>query len=125
MRHLRRQRYHTPAAGAVKYNVAPLPHQKPEFKLQLDIAVYKVREHPVIGPYQPLNIGLYKLKLGDRTVAIGYPEMRNMRLGGDDYQPELVVSVGSVTTIYPDNMTEKKTQHRDPTSSLMQKFRAK
>lgn len=86
---------------------SPLLHKKPEFKLDLDIAVCKVREHPAIGPYQPLNIGLYNLQLGDRAVAIGYPEMRNIRVGGDDYQPELVVSVGSVTTIYPDNMTEK------------------
>jgi hypothetical protein len=93
---------------------SPLPHKKPEFKLQLDIAVCKVREHPVIGPYQPLNIGLYKLGLGDPAVAIGYPEMRNIRLGGDDYQPELVVSVGSVTTIYPDNMTEKKNSTPGP-----------
>lgn len=87
---------------------SPLLHQKPEFRPDLDIAVCKVREHVLIGPYQPLNIGLYNLKLGDHAVAIGYPEMRNIRLGGDDYQPELVVSVGSVTTIYPDNLTEKQ-----------------
>lgn len=93
---------------------SPLPHQKPEFKLDLDIAVCKVREQPLIGPYQPLTIGLYNLMLGDRAVAIGYPEMRNIRLGGDDYQPELVVSVGSVTTIYPDNMTEKKNSTPGP-----------
>ena len=42
---------------------SPLLHQKPEFRSDLDIAVCKVREQPVIGPYQPLNIGLYKLKL--------------------------------------------------------------
>lgn len=93
---------------------SPLLHQKPEFKLDLDIAVCKVREQPLIGPYQPLNIGLYNLMLGDRAVAIGYPEMRNIRLGGDDYQPELVVSVGSVTTIYPDNMSEKKNSTPGP-----------
>lgn len=93
---------------------SPLLHQKPEFKLDLDIAVCKVTEHPLIGPYQPLNIGLHNLKLGDRTVAIGYPEMRNIRFGGDDYQPELVVSVGSVTTIYPDNMTEKQNSTPGP-----------
>jgi hypothetical protein len=94
---------------------SPLVHKKAEFRLELDIAVCKVREHPLIGPYQPLNIGLYKLKLGDRAVAIGYPEMRNIRLGGgDDYQPELVVSVGSVTTIHPDNMTEKQNSTPGP-----------
>ena len=62
---------------------SPLLHKKPEFRSDLDIAVCKVREHPAIGPYQPLNIGLYNLKLGDRAVAIGYPEMRNIRLGGN------------------------------------------
>ncbi len=87
---------------------SPLLHKKPEFTPALDIAVCKVREQSLIGPYQPLNIGLYNLKLGDRAVAIGYPEMRNIRLSGDDYQPELIVSVGSVTTIHPDNITEKK-----------------
>ncbi|MDA9420620.1 hypothetical protein XH97_00155 [Bradyrhizobium sp. CCBAU 53380] len=87
--------------------VSPLLHQKPEFRSLLDIAVCKVQEHALIGAYQPLNIGLYNLKLGDRAVAIGYPEMRNIRLKDDDYQPELVVSVGSVTSIYPDNITER------------------
>lgn len=94
--------------------VSPLLHQKPEFRPLLDIAVCKVKEHPLIGPYQPLNIGLYNLKLGDRAVAIGYPEMRNIRLVGDDYQPELVVSVGSVTNVYPDNMTVKQNSTPGP-----------
>ncbi len=94
---------------------SPLLHQKPEFRPDLDVAVCKVLEHAVIGPYQPLNIGLYNLKLGDRAVAIGYPEMRNIRLGGgDDYQPELVVSVGSVTSIYRDNITEKQNSTPGP-----------
>ncbi|MBT1516249.1 trypsin-like peptidase domain-containing protein [Bradyrhizobium sp. SRL28] len=93
---------------------SPLLHLAPEFKADLDIAVCKVREQPLIGPYQPLNIGRYNLKLGDRAVAIGYPEMRNIRFGGDDYQPELVVSVGSVTSIYPDNMTEKQNSTPGP-----------
>jgi hypothetical protein len=43
-----------------------------------------------------------------------YPEMRNIRFGGDDYQPELVVSVGSVTTIHPGNMTEKQNSTPGP-----------
>jgi hypothetical protein len=94
---------------------SPLLHQKPEFRPDLDVAVCKVQEQPLIGPYQPLNIGLYNLKLGDRAVAIGYPEMKNIRFGGgDDYQPELIVSVGSVTTIYPDNMTEKQNSTPGP-----------
>jgi len=59
---------------------SPLLHKKPEFKLDLDIAVCKVKEQPLIGPYQPLNIGLYRLKLGDRAVAIGYPKMRTFDL---------------------------------------------
>lgn len=93
---------------------SPLLHKDPEFQLDLDVAVCKVREHPLIGPYQPLNIGLHNLKLGDRAVAIGYPEMRNIQAVGDDYQPELVVSVGSVTTIYPDNMTERQNSTPGP-----------
>jgi len=93
---------------------SPLLHKKPEFKLEHDIAVCKVTEYPLIGPYQPLNIGLHNLKLDDRAVAIGYPEMRNIRFGGDDYQPELVVSVGSVTAIYPDNVMEKQNSTDGP-----------
>ena len=93
---------------------SPLLHRKPEFKLDLDIAVCKVREHPLIGPFQPLNIGQHTLALNDRAVAIGYPEMRNIKLERDDYQPELVVSVGSVTAIYPDNVTEKKNSTDGP-----------
>ena len=93
---------------------SPLLHKKPDFKLDLDIAVCKVKEQTFIGPYQPLNIGLYNLKLNDRAVAIGYPKMRNIRFGGDDYQPELVISVGSVTAIHPDNVTEKKNSTDGP-----------
>lgn len=100
---------------------SPLLHEEPDFKLDIDIAVCKVREQPVIGPYQPLNIGLHNLKLNDRAVAIGYPEMRNIRFSGDDYQPELVVSVGSVTAIHPDNVTKKK----NPTDGPNFEFNAK
>jgi hypothetical protein len=89
---------------------SPLVHQKPEFKLILDIAVCKVVEHPLTSPYQPLNIGLHKLAVGDRAVAIGYAEMnKTFRMGDDKYQPELVVSVGAVTKVFPDNITEKQT----------------
>lgn len=94
---------------------SPLLYKDPEFKLDLDIAVCKVREHPVIGPYQPLNLSLYNLNLGDRAIAIGYPEMRNIRLSeGDDYQPELVVSVGAVTAVHLDNVTEKQNSTPGP-----------
>lgn len=95
---------------------SPLLHQTPEFKLDLDVAICKVRENTQIGSsYQPLNIGRHNLKTGDRAVAIGYPAMRNIRINADDdYQPELTVSVGTVTTIYPDNITEKQTPTPGP-----------
>jgi hypothetical protein len=102
---------------------SPLLHEEPQFKLQTDIAVCKVREFPMLGPYQPLNIGLHNLRLGDRAVAIGYAEMRNLQFkGGGDYQPELVVSVGSVTAIHPDNLTEKQNSTPGRTSNLTQEF---
>jgi len=87
---------------------SPLIHKKPEFKLSIDIGVCKVRQQSLVGPYQPLNIGPHNLALGDRAVAIGYGEMKNIKLSGDDYQPERVVSVGSVTTILADNIAEKR-----------------
>lgn len=94
---------------------SPLLHKEPKFELDLDIAICKVREQQLIGPYQPLNIGLHNLKVGNRAVAIGYPEMKNMKVDADDgYQPELVVSVGSVTAIHPDNITEKRNSTPGP-----------
>lgn len=90
-----------------KYVESPLIHKKAEFKLDVDIGVCKVREYPLIGPYQPLNIGMHNLAVGDRAVAIGYAEMKNIRMSNDDYQPELIVSVGSVTTIFRDNIMKK------------------
>ncbi|HAT8177874.1 TPA: hypothetical protein JA361_00040 [Legionella pneumophila] len=86
---------------------SPLLHERSKFELNFDIAICKVIEN--IGrPYQPLNIGLHNLKVGDRAVAIGYAEMRNIQFNnGEDYQPELIVSVGSVTNIHTDNITEK------------------
>lgn len=93
---------------------SPLLHKKPEFELNFDIAICKVEES-MGRSYQPLNIGLHNLKLGDRAVAIGYAEMKNIRFkDGDDYQPELIVSVGSVINIHPDNMTEKKNSTPGP-----------
>jgi hypothetical protein len=88
---------------------SPLIHEKPRFNLTLDIAVCKVPEHPLLSPYQPLNIGLHSLAIGDRAVAIGYGEMKpTFRFGDDDFRPELVVSVGSVTTVVRDNITERQ-----------------
>jgi len=88
--------------------VGPLFHMKPEYKLDLDIAVCKVKENKIGGAYQPLNVGLHDLRIGDRAVAIGYAEMENIQFGEQaTYEPSLVVSVGSVTNIYPDNITKK------------------
>lgn len=88
----------------------PLFHMKAEYKLDLDIAVCKVMENRIGGSYQPLNIGQHNLSIGDRAVAIGYAEMQNVRFGEQEkaYQPSLIVSVGSVTNIYPDNITKRE-----------------
>lgn len=95
---------------------SPLMHKKSEFQLGLDVAICKVRISPVLGgSYQPLNIGQHSLNIGDRAVAIGYAEMKNVSFdNNDDYQPELVVSVGSVTNIFPDNITERQTTTLGP-----------
>ena len=101
---------------------SPLLHEKPRFELDLDIAICKVKENIIGGSYQPLNIGPHNLKVGDRAVAIGYPAMRNIRINAnDDYQPELTVSVGAVTAVYPDNITEKQ----NPTPGPNFEFNAK
>jgi Trypsin-like peptidase domain len=94
--------------------VGPLFHMKPEYKLDLDVAVCKVTENQVGGSYQPLNIGQHDLRIGDRAVAIGYAEMENIKFGGAVYRPSLIVSVGSVTNIYPDNITRKETTTPGP-----------
>ena len=94
---------------------SPLYHQKAEFKLDLDVAVCKVREHEALGPYQPLNIGQHNLRIGDRAVAIGYAEMKNISFGKDEnHEPELVVSIGSVKNIYSDNISEKQNSTPGP-----------
>ncbi len=89
--------------------VGPLFHMKPEYKLDLDIAVCKIAANQIGGSYQPLNIGQHDLRVGDRAVAIGYAEMKNIQFGDQEaYEPSLVVSVGSVTNVYPDNITKKE-----------------
>jgi hypothetical protein len=103
---------------------SPLFGRKPEFNLDLDIAICKVVQYPEIGPYQPLNIGPHSLKVGDRAVAIGYAEMKNIKFG-EDHQPELVVSVGSVMTIYPDNITEKQNSTPGPNFEFSAKIPGK
>jgi hypothetical protein len=94
---------------------SPLLHQKPEYKIDIDVAVCKVKDNILGGSYQPLNIGLHKLNVGDRAVAIGYADMKNIPFqSNEDYQPELTVSVGTVKNIYPDNITEKLTSTPGP-----------
>lgn len=78
---------------------SPLVHKEPEFRLNSDVGICKVQEQPLLGPFQPLNVGLHGLNVGDRAVAIGYAEMKNIPVNGENYQPELVVSVGSVTNV--------------------------
>jgi hypothetical protein len=55
-----------------------------------------------------------------------YAEMKNIPINAGVGQavklPELTVSVGSVTNVYPDNVTEIKFQLRGHASSLMQRF---
>jgi hypothetical protein len=93
----------------------PLFDRDPDFKLDLDIAVCKVKENPLGGAYQPLNIGPHSLIVGDRAVAIGYARMENIPLRSDQpVDPELMISVGRVTRIYPDNITEKLTPTPGP-----------
>jgi len=88
---------------------SPLLFRNPDFRLDLDVAVCKVAEQPLLGPYQPLNVGLHKAKVGDRATAIGYAEMQDIEFGGEDSpEPELLVSTGSVTAVYPDNIVERQ-----------------
>ena len=103
---------------------SPLFGKKPDFNLDVDIAICKVRQHPLIGPYQPLNIGQHKLNVGDRAIAIGYAEMKNIIIGEVE-EPELVVSVGSVTVIYPDNVTEKQNTTPGPNFEFSAKIPGK
>lgn len=96
----------------------PLFHEKPRFEYQVDIAVLKVKENALGGGFQPLNVGLHNLKVGDRAMAIGYAEMENIRRkpngGIEDFQHDLFVSVGSVQNIYLNNGEEKQTTASGP-----------
>lgn len=88
---------------------SPLLARDPDFRLDIDIAVCKVAEQPLLGPYQPLNVGLHNLEVGDRATAVGYAEMRDISFEGEvSPELELVVSTGSVTAIYPDNIVERQ-----------------
>ena len=104
---------------------SPFPFQKPEFDLSHDISICKVKEQPILGPFQPLNIGRHNLRIGDRAVAIGYPEMRNFRMKGDNYQPELMVSIGSVTKVIRDNLTSKQNSTPGPNFEFSAKIPGK
>jgi len=97
---------------------------KPEYRLDLDTAVCKVTENQVGGSYQPLNISQRNLRIGDRAVAIGYAETKNIQFGEQAaYQPSLVVSVGSVTNIYPDNIARKAATTPGRVLNSTQKYR--
>lgn len=105
---------------------SPIIGQPSRYVLDLDIAVCKVRQNKIVGPYQPLNIGSFKTKVGDRAVAIGYAEMKNIQFDAlDSYQPELIVSVGFVTTVHVDNITEKKNTTPGPNFEFSAKIPGK
>lgn len=96
-----------------KNEISPVFSRDDQFKLDVDIAVCKVRSHDIIGPFQPLNIGNHNLKIGDRAVAIGYAEMDDITIG-NIVDPELLVSTGHVTSIFLNNSIEKNNSTPGP-----------
>lgn len=97
---------------------SPLLYEPSKFKYAVDVAILKVKENQMGGAFQPLNIGAHKLNIGDRAVAIGYAEMKNIPInasgGVDDFQQDLFVSVGKVTNIYLNNHVENQTSTPGP-----------
>ena len=94
---------------------SPLFHEKPKFQYDIDIAICKVRENPIGGSYQPLNIGRHSLAIGDRAVAVGYAEMKNIPMNSNRGEcPELVVSVGNVKNIYANNLMDRQASTPGP-----------
>ncbi len=91
---------------------SPLLHEDPRFKYDMDVAILKIKENQMGGAFQPLNIGAHRLSLGDKAVAIGYAEMKNIPRnssgGVDDFEQDLFVSVGKVTNIYLNNHIENQ-----------------
>lgn len=97
---------------------SPLLHEDPKFKYDVDVAILKIKENQMGGAFQPLNIGAHKLNIGDRAVAVGYAEMKNIPInssgGVDDFEQDLFVSVGKVKNIYLNNHTENQTTTPGP-----------
>jgi len=97
---------------------SPLFHEKPRFEYNVDVAILKIKENVLGGGFQPLNIGMHSLKVGDQAMAIGYAKMtnipRNKNGGIGEFQHDLFVSVGSVKSVYLNNQEEKQTSTPGP-----------
>lgn len=98
-----------------EWKSSPLIHEDEKFDYLTDIAVCKIAEMPNGAAHQPLNLSLNRFKEGEGVCVIGYAEMDNIPVEIRDGKPvinnfghDLYVSIGNVTTVFPDNHLKKE-----------------
>ena len=93
----------------------PLVHEKDRFEMPTDIAVCKVPMWPSGEGHQPLNLSLNQFAPEDSAFAIGYAEMPDVLMSGDegsivsaDPQDDVYVSVGNVMQVFAENHVSRQ-----------------
>lgn len=93
-----------------EWQYGPLIHEDEKFSILTDIAICKIAEMPNGAAHQPLSLSLNEYSKGEMAYALGYVEMddipfkiNNGHIIVDDFNPDIYVSVGEVTDLYPEN----------------------
>jgi hypothetical protein len=110
----------------------PLPFEEPAFKMFTDTAVCKITTLPDGSGHQPLTLSLNAFKKGERALAFGYAEMRDIPIEirdgiptVPDFDLDLYVSVGPVKDLFPENHVQKNVPTPGPCFDFLAKVPGK
>lgn len=93
---------------------SPLLHEPARFHPIVDIAICKIPQMSGGMAHQPVNISRFPFVQGETAFAIGYAEMQDIPARVTDggisiarFAPDLIVSVGDVERVIPNNHIER------------------
>ena len=104
-----------------KQQESPLVHMPDTFVYDNDIAICKIAPMPHGIAHQPLNMSVNPFTVGEAAYSIGYALMDDVEIiygekgiGFKKFTSELIVSIGEVMNVYPENGANKELRTPGP-----------
>jgi hypothetical protein len=108
---------------------SPLLGEEPRFEMLTDIAICKISLLPDGSGHHTLGLSLKGFKKGERAIAVGYSEMKDVPIEDRDGTPvvpefehDLYVSVGQVKGLFPNNHQRKEVPTPGPCFDFLAKI---